>query len=164
MGNDKRISESALHDEAVLRWGFLEDEREACAAVSDRMELVYLNEAARELVPTEWFGRRCFEVFPAADKLCAFSCPTIEAVHEAKEIRHCHESLRLDNGVSRELEVAVIPLGDQSRRATAVLLLQNREIQLNPAEDEKRLFAEAARIQSNVLKKLGPRRASGSKD
>ena len=156
MDRTRPITDSALQDEAVARWGFLEEEKEACAAVSDRMELVYLNEAARHLVPIGWFGKRCFEVFPAADKLCAFECPTIDAVQQGSEIRHCHESLRLDNGVSRELEVAVIPLGAKSRRATAVLLLRSREIQIDPADDERKLFAEAARIQARVLKELGP--------
>jgi len=156
MDHGRPIPESALQDESVARWGFLEEEAEACAAVSDRMELVYLNEAARALVPTGWFGKRCFEVFPASDKLCAFSCPTIDAVQKATEISHCHESLRLDNGVSRELEVAVIPLGARSRRATAVLLLRSQEIALDPADDEKKLFAEAARIQEKVLDRIGP--------
>ena len=156
MDHDKPVPGSALQDESMARWDFLEDEVEACAAVSDRMELVYLNQAARELVPAGWFGKRCFEVFPASDKLCAFSCPTIDAVQRATEIRHCHESLRLDNGVSRELEVAVIPLGDKSRRATAVLLLRSREIAVDPEDDEKKLFAEAARIQQTVLDRIGP--------
>ena len=152
---DTRATKSILEDEARLRWGFLEDESEACAAVSDRMELVYLNEPARNLVPLTWFGKRCFEVFPVANELCAFSCPTINAVHEAAEIRHCHESLRLENGVSRELEVAVIPLGSAKRRATALLLLRNPEILTDPEQDEKRLFEQAARIQKMVMERLG---------
>ena len=114
-----------------------------------------MNEAARKLVPMSWFGKRCFEVFPVADELCAFSCPTIHAVHEATEIQHCHESLKLDNGVSRELEVAVIPLGSSRQRATAVLLLRSREIQLDPEDDERKLFAEAEKIRARVKERLG---------
>lgn len=155
MASHTSNSESPLSDEAALRWGFLEDETEACAVVSDRMELVYLNRPARDLVPVSWFGRRCFEVFPVADELCAFTCPTINAVHEATEIKHCHESLRLENGVSRELEVAVIPLGNMPTEvASALLLLRNQEIQLDPDEDEKQLFAAAARVQKTVLSHL----------
>ncbi len=152
---DEATTRSVLEDEAALRWGFLEQEEEALAAVSDRMELVYLNEAARHLVPVTWFGKRCFEVFPVADELCAFSCPTINAVHEGTEIRHCHESLRLDNGVNRELEVAVIPLGSAKGRATALLLLRSAEIQLDPDADEKQLFAQAERVRSIVAERLG---------
>ena len=33
------VSGSLLRDETALRWGCLEDEREACVVVSDRMEL-----------------------------------------------------------------------------------------------------------------------------
>jgi len=152
---DQASPKSVFEEEATLRWGFLEGESEALAAVSDRMELVYLNEAARKLVPMTWFGKKCFEVFPVADKLCAFSCPTIDAVNEATEIQHCHESLRLDNGVNRELEVAVIPLGSAKRRASALLLLRNHEIQVNAEEEEKHLFAEAERVRRVVTERLG---------
>jgi len=44
-------SDSQLQDSTALRWSRLEDERDACVVVSDRMELVYINSAARELVP-----------------------------------------------------------------------------------------------------------------
>ena len=152
---ERREPQSSLEDEAAIRWGFLEEDALALAAVSDRMELVYLNESARELVPVSWFGKRCFEVFPVADELCAFSCPTIHAVHEATEIRHCHESLKLDNGVNRELEVAVIPLGSAKKRATALLLLRNQEILANPEEDERKLFEDAERVRQRVIARLG---------
>ena len=59
------------------------------------------------------------------------------------------------NGVSRELEVAVIPLGDARQRATAVLLLRSREIQLDPEDDERKLFAEAEKIRERVVQRLG---------
>jgi hypothetical protein len=60
---------SILEDESALRWGFLEDNPDACAVVSDRMELIYMNQPARELVSESWFGRRCFEIFPTANDL-----------------------------------------------------------------------------------------------
>jgi hypothetical protein len=68
-------TKSMLQQESALRWGFLKQEKNACAIVSDRMEIVYMNEPARRLVLLDWFGRRCFEVFPTAKDLCAIGCP-----------------------------------------------------------------------------------------
>ena len=71
---------SQLQDKAALRWSRLEDEDAACVVVSDRMELVYINAAAMELVSGSWFGKRCFEVLPGVEEACAFHCPKIRAV------------------------------------------------------------------------------------
>ena len=61
----------------------------------------------------------------------------------------------LENGVNRELEVAVIPLGGESTgRAAALLLLRSQEIQLDPDEDERKLFAEAKRLQASVVSRF----------
>lgn len=123
-----RPGPSMFQDESALRWGFLEDAPDACAVVSDRMELVYMNAPARELVSREWFGRRCFEIFPTADELCAFHCKTIAAVHEAEDVLYCEETLRSPSGISRELGVAVLPLGGMSGdEARALLLLRPTE-------------------------------------
>ena len=56
---------------AAAQWGFLEDHPDACGVVTLRMELIYLNAAARTLVPQRWFGCRCWEAFPVADSGCA---------------------------------------------------------------------------------------------
>ena len=116
---------SQLHDSAALRWSRLEDEREACVVVSDRMELVYINTAARELVPGEWFGKRCFEVLPIVDEACAFHCPKIRAVNESGDVVYCEETVFAGNNDRRVFGVGLIPLGpggdDHGR---AVLLLR----------------------------------------
>lgn len=110
MAHERSHPSSVLEDESVLLWSFLEEEAEACAVVSSRMEFVYLNQPARRLVPKEWFAKRCFETFPVANERCAFFCPTITAVHAATEIVYCKESLRLGQGGTLELDVAVIPI------------------------------------------------------
>ncbi len=124
----KPDSRSILEDESALRWGFLEENPDACAVVSDRMELVYMNAPARQLVSRAWFGRRCFEIFPTANDLCAFRCPTMAAVHESREILYCEETLRGPEGPARELGVAVIPLeqleGTNRDGARALLLFR----------------------------------------
>ena len=144
-------SKSQFREEHLLRWGFLDDETESCAVVSDRMELVYMNEAARGLVPIEWFGRRCFEVFPTADELCALHCPTVTAVHESHEILYCKEVLRTADGGQQELGVAVIPLeGASDDEARAVLLLRAQE----EKEDESskaELLERARDLKTTVL-------------
>ena len=57
MGQERDHEHSPLEDEGALLWGFLEDEVDACAVVSSRMEFVYLNRPARQLVPEEWFAK-----------------------------------------------------------------------------------------------------------
>jgi hypothetical protein len=133
---------SILEDESALRWGFLEDDPDACAVVSDRMELVYMNGPARKLVSESWFGRRCFEIFPTADELCAFHCPTMTAVHQSTEIHYCEETLRSPTGPVQELGVAVIPLGGMSHDEARALLL------LRPKSESTRdaLLEEASKL------------------
>ena len=140
---------SILEDEDSLRWGFLEENGDACAVVSDRMEVVYLNAPARQLVPEEWFGRRCCEIFPTANEVCAFKCPTIAAVHEGSEIHYCEEVLRAPDGAIRELGVAVIPLDGLSRdkaEARALLLLRPKA-----GDSEDALLSDARRLRGDLL-------------
>ena len=136
-----------IEDESALRWGFLEGDDSACAVVSDRMELVYMNHPARKLVSQEWFGRRCFEIFPTANDLCAFRCPTMAAVHDAHEILYCEETLRSPGGPVRELGVAVIPLEGMSRdEARALLLLRPKS-----EADADVLLEEARRLRDALV-------------
>ena len=141
---------SILEDESALRWGFLEGDPDACAVVSDRMELVYMNEPARKLVAENWFGRRCFEIFPTANDLCAFHCPTMTAVHESHDILYCEETLRAPNGPVRELGVAVIPLEGMSQDEARSLLL------LRPKAESTRdaLLEEASKLKSRLASRF----------
>jgi hypothetical protein len=141
---------SILEDESALRWGFLEDEPDACAVVSDRMEVVYMNEPARKLVAESWFGRRCFEIFPTANDLCAFHCPTMTAVHQSHDILYCDEILRAPGGPVRELGVAVIPLEGMSRDEARSLLL------LRPKSESTReaLLEEASKLEGRLASKF----------
>lgn len=117
--------DSQLQDNTALRWSRLEDEQEACVVVSDRMELVYINTAARELVPGEWFGKRCFEVLPTVDEACAFHCPKIRAVNESVDVVYCEESVFVGNNNRKVFGVGLIPLGPgRDDRGRAVLLLR----------------------------------------
>ena len=119
---------SPLQDKTALRWSCLEDEREACVVVSDRMELVYINTAARELVPGEWFGKRCFEVLPIVDEACAFHCSKIRAVHESVDVVYCEETIGKGETGGPNFGVGLIPLGPTGAgRARAVLLLRAKD-------------------------------------
>ena len=121
-------SDSRLRDEGTLRWSCLEDEREGCIVVSERMELVYINAAARELMPGEWFGKRCFEVLPIVDETCEFHCPKIRAVNESLDVVYYEEIVRLGDDDRRVFGVGLIPLGPGGDdRARAVLLLRRKE-------------------------------------
>lgn len=128
MSDNAPLSDMILQDETAMRWEFLDGEPEACAVVSERMELVYINTAARALTPPEWFTRRCFEVLPVPDQDCAWKCPAITAVNKAEEVTYCEERLSVDGAPAIELGMAVIPLGrvleDGSR---AILLFRSKE-------------------------------------
>ena len=142
--------DSQLQDETTLRWSRLEDEPEACV-VSDRMELVYINTAARELVPGEWFGKRCFEVFPTVDEACAFHCPKIRAVNESVEVVYCEETVSVGNHDRRVFGVGLIPLGPGSDdRARAVLLLRAKEGSVEEGGFREQLLADAKSLAQRI--------------
>jgi hypothetical protein len=122
--------DSQLQDKTALRWNSLEDERDACVVVSDRMELVYINTAARHLVPGEWFGKRCFEVLPTVDEACAFHCPKIRAVNESVDVIYCEETVAEKDG-QRVFGVGLIPLGssnDDHSRAVFLMRAKDRSV------------------------------------
>lgn len=115
--------QSMLHEETRARWSALEDESAPCAVVSERMELMYLNEPARQLVPSEWFARRCWEVFPVAEEDCVWKCPTVFAVNTADSATYCEETLASTEGGGQTLGVAVVPLSaNRPGRARAILV------------------------------------------
>ena len=52
------ITQGILRDENAIRWEFLEAENDACAVVSQRMELLFLNEAGRALTLPDFLELR----------------------------------------------------------------------------------------------------------
>jgi len=142
--------DSQLQDATALRWSRLEDEREACIVVSDRMELVYINRAARELVPGEWFGKRCFEVLPIVDEACAFHCPKIRAVNESVEVVYCEETL-LAGSDRKVFGVGLIPLGPGGDdRARAILLLRAKGQSIEERAFRAQLLADATSLARRI--------------
>ena len=146
-----RTPKSQLQDKAALRWSRLEDERCACVVVSDRMELVYINAAAFELVAGEWFGRHCFEVLPIVDQACAFHCPKIRAVNESVDVVYCEETVSV--GKDRKVfGVALIPLAQSSDDyARAVLLLRAKEESAEDAGFRAQLLADAKSLARRIV-------------
>ena len=145
---------SALRDETAMRWSFLEEVLEPCLVVSERMEFVYVNTAARDLVPDGWFGKRCFEVLPVADETCAFHCPKIRAVNEAADIVYCEESVRAANGLSAVFGVGLIPVGPGvDERARAVFLLRRKDRAHEQAEGEfkAQVVKAAERVRGRIV-------------
>lgn len=141
---------SLLKEETSMRWGFLDQESEACAVVTTRMELLYLNLACQALVPVDWFSRRCFEVLPHEDALCALDCPTIHAVQTAEEITVCEETLQFDDGRVATLGTAVIPLRESDDRAKAVLLFRSKEPGADTDAFTSRLLGDAHDLRARV--------------
>ena len=144
-------SDSQLRDKTALRWSRLEDEREACVVVSDRMELVYINAAAHELVPGEWFGKRCFEVLPIVDEACAFHCPKIRAVNESVDVVYCEETVFVGNNDRRVFGVGLIPLGPGGDdRARAVLLLRAKGESVGESAFRAQLLTDAKSLARRI--------------
>lgn len=141
---------SLLKEETSMRWGFLDQEREACAVVTTRMELLYLNFACQSLVPVDWFSRRCYEVLPHENAMCAMDCPTIHAVQTAAEITVCEEALRFADGTSAALATAVIPLPDSDDMARALLMFRRKDSADDTESFAARLLADAKELQDRV--------------
>lgn len=156
MAPDTPEPKSTLEDETALRWGFLEDEREACVVVSDRMELVYINVAGRALVPAHWFGKRCFEVLPVVNERCAWHCQTIRAVNESVNIVYCEEVVLSPSGSVLQLGVGAIPLATGGQDpAKAVLLLRHKDASCDEDEFRSELLQEAERMHERIVARLG---------
>jgi hypothetical protein len=148
-------SDSQLQDKTALRWSRLEDEREACVVVSDRMELVYINAAARELVPGEWFGKHCFEVLPTVDEACAFHCPKIRAVNESVDVVYCEETVFVGNNDRRVFGVGLIPLGAGSDdRARAILLLRAKGESVEESAFRAQMLTDATSLARRIASRL----------
>jgi PAS fold len=145
-------SDSQLQDKTALRWSRLEDERDACVVVSDRMELVYINTAARKLVPGEWFGKRCFEVLPTVDEACAFHCPKIRAVNESVDVIYCEEMVAVGTNERRVFGVGLIPLGSGSDdHARAVFLMRAKEPSVDDAAFRAQLLTDAKSLAQRIV-------------
>jgi hypothetical protein len=148
MTNVERYSQ--LRDQAALRWTRLEDEGAACVVVSDRMELVYINAAAVELVAGAWFGKRCFEVLPIVDEACAFHCSKIRAVNESEDVVYCEETVSGDSG-QKVFGVGLIPLKPgRDDHARAVLLLRAKEASIEDGAFRAQLLEDAKSLARRI--------------
>ena len=131
------------------RWSFLEQELDPCGVVSQQMELLYLNAAARLIIPGDWFGRRCWQAFPVHDDRCASRCLAVRAVGHSNEIVYCEETINPGSGAPIMVGVAVTPLGNrQADGEQAILLLRPKPA--DSAEDvfKRVLLEDATRLQS----------------
>ena len=147
------MPDQTLQDETTLRWNFLETERDPCLVVSERMELVYVNEPARKLVPEQWFGKRCFEVLPTADEACAFHCPKIDAVNDSTvpKVVYCEEVLYQSNLSRLVLGVGLIPLGVHATdHARAVFVLREKDESADAQAFETKLLEDAQGLRDRV--------------
>jgi len=151
MNGEIPVTQSPLRDENAIRWEFLEQESDACAVVSERMELLYLNEAGRALTLPDWFAKRCFEVLPNRDEHCAWHCPTITAVSEADAITYCEEALSPTGEASVTLGTAVIPLEHSAEDGAKALLLFRRKVSdSDETRFQEQLLADASDLHTRV--------------
>ena len=153
------MSDPTLRDETALQWSFLDDEHDPCIVVSERMEFVYINAAAQGIVPSEWFGKRCFEVFPVVDQTCAFHCPKIDDVNEASDascnVAYCEETLYKGNLDRIVLGVGLIPLGPaRTDRARAVVVLRSRDGSVDAQAFESQLLRDADVVRQRIATHL----------
>ncbi len=151
MHDEIPVTQTILEDENAIRWEFLEDESDACAVVSERMELLYLNGAGRALTLPDWFAKRCFEVLPHRDENCAWHCPTITAVSEAEEITYCEEALSPADGPSVTLGAAVKPMGHGAEDgAKALRMFRRKDAGSDQKSFQEKLLADARDLHVRV--------------
>jgi hypothetical protein len=151
MHSEIPVTRTILRDENAMRWEFLEDQSDACAVVSKRMELLYLNQAGRALSLPDWFAKRCFEVLPNQDRNCAWHCPTITAVGSATQITYCEEALAPGGEPSVILGTAVIPMQHSAEDgAKALLLFRPKAGDSDQSHFEKKLLADAGELHARV--------------
>jgi hypothetical protein len=133
------------------RWSFLNEQSGACSVVTRKMEVLYLNQTARSLVPPQWMGRRCWEVFPVGTSSCAARCPAVKAVSMNDGIAYCEETI-YPGGTPLPLGVAVIPLGAPGKYLEqAVLLIRPKNDQLAPEAFKEQLLRDAESLRSLCL-------------
>ena len=131
---DKKLAGgiSEHQEQLALRWNLLDNECDPCTVVTRRMEVVYVNAAAKFLVTSGWFGCRCWEVFPVREDNCVARCSAVRAVSNADDIVYCEETIYAAGGAPVPLGVAVIPIrtagGDGER---AILLLRSKSSSLS---------------------------------
>jgi hypothetical protein len=135
----------------AARWSFLDEQSDAVSVVTRRMEILYLNAAARGLVPPAWMGRRCWEVFPVGNTSCPSTCPAVKVVSTGGEIAYCEERI-YPRGTPVELGVAVIPMGGAGAALEgperAVILLRPKAAGESPEGFKARLLADATHLRS----------------
>ena len=145
-------ADSELRDEITVRWNWLEAEPDPCVVVSERMEFVYANAAARALVPEQWFGKHCFELLPVVDETCAFHCPKITSVTKATEVVYCEETICMQGQHCDVFGVGLIPLGTgRADRARAVLLMRGKNVVKPEPEFEGRLLRDAEAVRDRIV-------------
>ena len=141
-----------LRDDIAVRWGFLDQEADGCAVVSERMELLFLNTTGRALAVQDWFAKRCWEVFPTKDENCLLRCPTIQALGKGDEIRYHEEALVSGDRAPMKLGVAMIPLpGIGDDKAAALLLLRPRDRRDGDVGFRGKVLAAAIDLRSRVV-------------
>lgn len=130
---------------AARQWGFLEDHADACGVVTPRMELLYLNAAARKLVPPCWFGCRCWEAFPVGSSGCAARCPVVRAVRSSSDACFCEETLH-PPGAESPLELGLVAIPSVSGAALLVMRAKQAD---QPVEALRQpLLDEAERLRA----------------
>ena len=137
------------------RWNFLEPEHDPCGVVSQQMEVLYLNVAARLIIPAGWFGRRCWQAFPVDDDRCASRCLAVWAVGHSNEIVYCEETIHPGRGAPTMVGVAVIPLGSmQADGEQAILLLRPKLADCAGDTFKRMLLEDGKRLQSRSFEQL----------
>lgn len=106
------------------QWRFLERHPDACGVVTRRMEVIYLNAAARMLVPRGWFGCRCWKAFSSANPACVRCCPVIRAIAASFGICYCEETIFRPDQSPLLLGAAVIPVPSAAGDGPVLLLLR----------------------------------------
>lgn len=143
-----RISEGKLG--AMLR-AITDD----IAVIDNDLNIIWTNDAAREIFGYDIVGRKCYEVYHQRNKPCEpYPCPTLQAFQDGNI--HQYETQITDKeGKSRHIHcIANVALRDENGKPTGVLEIC-RDI------TERKLMEEALRESEEKYKNLFEQMSSG---
>jgi CRP/FNR family transcriptional regulator len=137
------------------RLGGLDEELDPCVVLSPRMDVLYVNPAAKKIVPSSWIGRPCWQTFPVVEQIYGTSSSVARSIRRSCESLFCVERI-ISHGKRHDYGVAIVPLtGSGGGReihesANALLVLRRKEDDLD-ATFESRLVHDGELIRARLM-------------
>jgi len=147
-------AEPALLPKRAERWSFLDTEADPLCVLTRRMNIVYLNPAARGVVPPDWFGHKCWDVFPVPDRTCGARCPAVKAINKQMAPLYCEETI-FPGGTALHLGIVVTPLAPvEGEEQEALLVLWPKPVDADEEKFKRDIHARAETLHALAQARL----------